>query len=59
MGGSVSELELAAPWTKTLPNSPMALPVKACAVVPCSAKSFSATDMSLAEWMDSAHVTCR
>ena len=31
---SVSELELAAPCMKTEPNSPMALPVKACAVVP-------------------------
>ena len=36
--GSVLEIVLAFPCWNTAPKSPMALPVNACAVVPCSAK---------------------
>ena len=53
------ELKLAVPFWNTVPNSPIALPVRACPVVPCSDNvSMAASRFSLQRSV-SEHVTVR
>ena len=53
------ELDLAVPCWNTAPNSPIALPVRACPVVPCSDNVFMAASMFSLQCSVSEHVTVR
>ena len=55
----LSEFELDAPCAKTEPKSPMASPVRAREVIPCSDTTCNNSVISVLVWMLSLHVTCR